>query len=116
VKIEVLYVCDCPNHPAAVALVRDVLRAQGVEADIREVLVANETMAKELEFRGSPTVRVNGRDVVAEPNGAKTVALCCRFYSGSSQICLPPIEAVRRAIVEASEEERPKQGTGIVGE
>lgn len=105
-KIEVLYVADCPTHPAAVALVRDVLRTQGVKADIHEVLVANETMANELEFRGSPTVRVNRRDVVAEPDGTKTVTLCCRFYSGSSQIGLPPIEAVRRAIVEASREER----------
>ena len=102
-RVEILYIRDCPTHLAAVALVRGVLQTSAVESDIEEVLIANETMAKELGFRGSPTIRVNGRDVVAEHNGEKPVALCCRLYSGSNQIGLPPVEAVRRAIVEARE-------------
>ena len=38
-KVEVLYVAECPSHPAAVELVRRVLAAEGVAADIHEVLV-----------------------------------------------------------------------------
>ena len=33
-KIEVLYVPDCPYHPAAVLKLREVLAAEGVVADI----------------------------------------------------------------------------------
>ena len=34
-KVEVLYVAECPSHPAAVKLVRDVLNSEGVEAEVR---------------------------------------------------------------------------------
>lgn len=37
-KVEVLYVAECPSHPAAVKLVRDVLNSEGVLAEVREVL------------------------------------------------------------------------------
>jgi hypothetical protein len=66
VKVEVLYVAECPSHPAAVQLVKDVLTAQGVSAEVREVLVTHEEMASNLKFCGSPTIRINGRDVARE--------------------------------------------------
>jgi hypothetical protein len=47
----------CPTHPAAVKLVKHVLAAEGVEAEIHEVLVSDEAMASDLGFRGSPTIR-----------------------------------------------------------
>lgn len=100
-KIEVLYVAECPSHPRAVKLVRDALEAEGVAADIREVLVADEKMADELRFSGSPTIRINGRDVAEESATSKDFALSCRLYSGSQEIGLPPAELVRRAVVKA---------------
>jgi hypothetical protein len=104
-KVEILYVADCPSQSAAVALVKDVLAAQGVEAEITEVLVTDEQTAHELRFTGSPTIRINGRDV-AEP--AETgFALKCRFYPGSLRIGLPPPELVRLAVAAASEEGKP---------
>jgi hypothetical protein len=103
VKVEVLYVAECPSHPAAVKLVRDELGAQGVAADIHEVLVADEKMANELRFSGSPTIRINGRDVAGEATKSEGFALSCRLYSGSQEIGLPPAEMVRRAVIEASE-------------
>lgn len=99
-KVEVLYVPECPSHPAAVKLVKDVLSEQGMQADVREVLVRDASMAAGLGFRGSPTIRVNGRDVV-EPPGAGVFALSCRLYSGSEHIGLPPVDSVRRAVARA---------------
>lgn len=99
-KIEVLYVADCPSHSAAVTLVKDVLAAQGVSAEVNEVLVPDEQTARELKFVGSPTVRIDGRDV-AEPSPTEAFALSCRLYHGSFRIGLPPIELVRRAVAEA---------------
>ena len=105
-KIEVLYVSDCPSHPAAVKLVKDVLAAEGVATDVYEVLVRDEQMAGELKFVGSPTIRINGRDVAGESQTAKDFALCCRLYLGAKQIGLPPAELVRCAVLEARQEER----------
>jgi len=106
-KVEVLYVSKCPSHPAAVKLVRDVLTAQGVAADIHEVLVADETMAYELQFIGSPTIRINGRDVAEETARLKTFALSCRLYPGSQEIGLPPAALVHRAVAEARRGRKP---------
>jgi hypothetical protein len=107
VKVEVLYVAECPSHPAAVKLVKEVLSAQGVSAEVREVLVAHEEMASDLRFCGSPTIRINGRDVATEPLKAHSFALSCRFYAGSKYAGLPPAEMVRRAVIQAREEDEP---------
>lgn len=100
-KVEVLYVADCPSHRAAVNLIREVLEAQGVAAEIEEVLVKDEAMASELRFPGSPTIRIDGRDVAGEPQGARNFALSCRLYVGSKQAGLPPAEMIHRAVLEA---------------
>ena len=100
-KIEVLYVPECPSRTAAVQLVKDVLRAEGVVAEIREVLVADWRSAADLGFRGSPTIRVNGHDVADRETEA--VALSCRLYPGSSRIGVPPVELVRHAVLQARE-------------
>lgn len=105
-KVEVLYVMDCPTHPAAVRLVKDVLAAESIVAEIREVLVSDEQMATTLGFPGSPTIRVNGRDVVGEPKTAANASFCCRLYRGSEEIGLPPKDIVRKAVLEAHQENR----------
>jgi protein-disulfide isomerase len=89
-KVEVLYVAECPSHPAAVKLVRDVLTSEGVAAEIRELLVTDEAMATELAFSGSPTIRINGWDVTEDSSRANAIGL-------------PPVETVRRAVIEARE-------------
>lgn len=102
-KVEILYVADCPSHPAALTLVRDVLAAQGITAEITEVLVSDEQAARKLKFTGSPTIRINGQDV-AQPSESGVFALSCRLYPGSLRIGLPPVELVRRAVSEARKE------------
>jgi len=101
VKIEVLYVAECPSHPAAVKLVRDILVAEGVAAEVHEVLVRDEGMASELRFLGSPSIRINGKDVAGEPRKAQNFALSCRLYPGSAQVGLPRVEMIQRAVLEA---------------
>lgn len=105
-RVEVLYVEGCPSHGAAVAMVREVLDAQGIETQIEEVLVKDEQMASELRFPGSPTIRVNGLDVVGELHSAASFALSCRLYSGSNHAGLPPPEMIHRAVLEARQRKR----------
>ncbi len=102
-KIEVLYVAACPSHPAAVQLVRDVLVSEGVVAEICEVLITDDDMAKALLFPGSPTIRVNGRDVARESSERNICAMSCRLYPNSGQTGVSPVEWVRRAVLDARE-------------
>ncbi len=100
-KVEVLYVAECPSHAAAVKLVKEVLAAEGVAAEVHEVLVRDEGMAGELRFCGSPTIRINGRDVAGDSQKVQSFALSCRLYPGSKQVGLPPAEVIHRAVLEA---------------
>ena len=104
-RVEVLYVADCPSHPAAVELVKSILLSEGLDWGVHEVLVQDERMAQALRFRGSPTVRINGRDVGEVGENATTAtekfSLSCRLYPGSQRAGLPPVELVRRAVAEA---------------
>lgn len=102
-KVEVLYVAECPSHPAAVKLVRDVLNSEGLAAEIREVLVRDDSMAADLAFSGSPTIRINGQDVAGDSSQAKAFALSCRLYLDSEEMGLPSVEMVRRAVLAARE-------------
>lgn len=79
-KIELLWFQDCPNHKAAERMVRDVLLAMGVSAPIARIEVSDEETGKRLIFPGSPTIRIDGRDI--EP-GWEPCAECsprCRLY------------------------------------
>ena len=105
-KIEVLYVPGCPSRSAAVKLVEKVISTEGVEADIREVVVEDEEMARDLRFTGSPTIRINGEDVAAEPQANQNYAMSCRLYYGSEQIGVPPADQVRQAVHRARERGR----------
>jgi hypothetical protein len=99
VKIEVLYVSDCPNHPPTVERVKQVLAAEGVRVPVHEVLVRNETDARALQFLGSPSVRVNGQDV--EPVEDASPRLSCRLYANLTGV--PGQDSLRRAIAGAKE-------------
>ena len=69
----------CPSHPEALELLQDVLRERGIEEaiELREVFTLED--AVEHGFRGSPTIRIDGRDV--DPAGATDPpALTCRVY------------------------------------
>jgi hypothetical protein len=77
--IEFLFWAGCPSHPEALELLRSVMAERGVEAEVelREVVTDEEAAA--LRFPGSPTIRVDGRDV--DPAGAGDPArLACRIY------------------------------------
>jgi len=100
-RVEVLYVQDCPYHPAAVKRLRDVLSAEGVQAEIHEVAVTDAITAEKYRFRGSPTIRINGRDIAGESQEPESFALACRLYPGAKEIGLPPAEMIQRAVREA---------------
>lgn len=78
-KIDLLYWAGCPSIDEARALLADVLRATGSDAEVQLREVRSDEEAEALRFPGSPTIRVNGRDVDPAGEGARP-ALTCRIY------------------------------------
>ncbi len=77
--IELLYWEGCPSHPEAKALLEQVLAELGRDDQIVMTEVRSDEEAERLHFPGSPTIRVDGRDV--DSNGAAArPALTCRIY------------------------------------
>jgi hypothetical protein len=98
VKIEILYFDDCPNHELVDERVHEVLEELGVQADIVHVNVKDEATATRVRFPGSPTVRVNGEDVIPGHNG-EPYSLRCRVYPTSAGFAgAPDKDAIRVAI------------------
>jgi hypothetical protein len=80
VDIEFLYWEGCPSHPEARQLLDDVLAERGLDAEVKVREVLTQAEAEELRFPGSPTIRVDGRDVDQDGATARP-ALNCRIYT-----------------------------------
>src|SRR5918912_1403413 len=79
-KVQVLYFDGCPTYGAAVKTLRKVLTDEGVQAEIELVSVNTDEDARRLRFPGSPTIRVDGRDLFPAPE-REDWRLVCRVYA-----------------------------------
>lgn len=78
-KVDLLLWEGCPSSPEALELVESVLRERHPGVSVTLVSVETQEEATRLAFPGSPTVRVDGRDV--DPDGAgDRPSLSCRIY------------------------------------
>ena len=78
-KVELFYWEGCPSHPEALELLEAVLAERGLDAAVELRRVETDEEAQALRFPGSPTIRIDGRDV--DPAGAGSrPALNCRIY------------------------------------
>jgi hypothetical protein len=78
-RVELLWWEGCPGWEQALAMVREEMGALGLDADAIQVreMRTDEDAAHE-RFVGSPTIRVDGRDV--QPPGGEPAGLTCRVY------------------------------------
>jgi len=80
VKVELLYFEGCPNYQAYLPRLRALL-PEAAELVLREVPTDDD--AQHTRFLGSPTVRVDGRDVEPDAAARAEYGLQCRIY------CIP---------------------------
>ena len=101
--IELLWFEDCPNYREALALVSELLLELDIPATIRLVEVPDEATGTRVRFPGSPTIRVNGRDVDPSFEGCHDCTPRCRIYATSRGLRgLPERAWVRDALLAAS--------------
>ena len=80
VGVELLWWRGCPSWERALQILRTEMTAVGLDPDTVEVTeIRSDTEAERRDFPGSPTIRIDGRDIQplgpAEPRG-----LTCRVY------------------------------------
>jgi hypothetical protein len=101
--IEVLYVRDCPNYAGALALVERVRAELGIDGELRSSLIGDQAAAQRAGFPGSPTIRVDGRDVEPGSEPPSEISLACRLYRLEHRVAGQPAEQwVRDALLAAS--------------
>ncbi|HET6584716.1 MAG TPA: hypothetical protein VFG69_14765 [Nannocystaceae bacterium] len=95
IDVVILYDDGCPNLDLARAAVSAAVGATGLPVQVREI----ERGDAPVESRGfaSPTVLVDGRDVVA---GAACTNVACRMYASSdgALVGAPPVEEIVAAL------------------
>ena len=102
-RVEILYFEGCPNHEPALELVERVASRLRLEPEIELVEVSDPDTAVDLRFLGSPTVRVNGRDVEPGADERRDYALSCRIYPSERGVTEQPEESwVREALIGAA--------------
>jgi hypothetical protein len=106
VRVELLWWRGCPSWERAVEIVREQMAEAGIDPgtlEVREIL--DDAEAERQSFRGSPTVRVDGRDIEVpgeQPGGSR---LTCRVYrlSDGRVSALPDPADIASALAAARE-------------
>ena len=79
-RVELLWWEGCPSHPQALEDLRDAMSAEGLDPDTVDVIeVESEEQAEAEGFPGSPTIRVDGEDLLP-PGDGEPRGLTCRVY------------------------------------
>lgn len=98
VKVEILYFDGCPSYGLAEKTVRELLEEQGIEADVELVAANTDEEAERLQFPGSPTIRVDGRDLFPVPE-SEGWRLGCRVYATPEGLRgAPTADMIREAL------------------
>jgi hypothetical protein len=103
VRIELLYWEGCPSYPEAKALLEDVLARSGIGAAIEMHEVRSDQEASALHFPGSPTIRIDGRDVDPAGAGARPALTCRIYYLPDGRVSpIPTRDQIDRTIKEGA--------------
>lgn len=101
-RVELPWFHDCPNHPAARALLDELLGALAPGATVDEIDATDPAVAQRHRFPGSPTIRIDGRDVDPSFQDPGDYTPRCRLYRTSAGLGgLPERAWIEAAIVES---------------
>lgn len=78
--VEVLTFAGCPHGCGALQLARTVAADIDQTADVRLVYIKQEQV-EAMRFLGSPSIRVDGRDIEPGAETRRNYAFSCRLYS-----------------------------------
>ena len=86
-QVEFLYFRSCPGHKQALINLKAALQESKIKADLRLINVTTEAQAMRVGFQGSPSIRVNGKDLEGRNEGH---SYGCRIYQIDGKISPTP--------------------------
>ncbi|MCL4287374.1 MAG: hypothetical protein KJ006_06980 [Thermoleophilia bacterium] len=98
-KVELLYFEGCPSYERLLPRLRGLVAAAdpGVGVELRRVETSAEAEGE--RFLGSPTVRVDGRDIDPGADRRRDFGLKCRLYEADDGLApLPPDSLIVAAL------------------
>lgn len=93
-KLEFQYFEGCPNHLKMQNNLYEAIKGLEDKIELEKVLVEDEVAAMQVKFRGSPTLLIDGEDLLGMP-APENPTLACRYYSKG----IPTSEEIREAII-----------------
>jgi hypothetical protein len=79
IRVELLWWEGCPSTPDALTDLRQALADAGLDAPVEMIEIETDEQARRERFPGSPTIRIDGEDVVPCPQ-EEPHSLTCRVY------------------------------------
>ena len=86
-KVEFFYFKSCPSYKQALINLNAALKETGIKADVSTINVTSEARAEQVGFQGSPSIRVNGKDLDGRDQG---YAYSCRIYQIDGKVTATP--------------------------
>jgi hypothetical protein len=97
-KIELLHFDGCPSWVKTQEDIRAVLADRGLSDQVALVNVRSNEEAQELRFVGSPSVRIDGRDIDPETPDSGFNLECRIYWVNGRAAGVPPVELIERAV------------------
>ena len=79
-KIELLYFDGCPGHEAFLPQLQELLAREAVQGELEQRRVETPQAAEAERFLGSPTLRIDGKDVDPGAADRTDFGSKCRLY------------------------------------
>lgn len=96
-KIELLYFDGCPSWQTGLERMKTALQVEQLDDSVVLVKVKDDSDAARLKFLGSPSFRINGKDLWPEERESYT--LSCRIYKTPGSLKgWPSVEMLREKI------------------
>ena len=106
VKVELLYFDGCPGYRKAERNLKDALSREGIRSEVKLVAVNTDEEAGALEVPGSPTIRVDDRDLFPTAE-REDWRLGCRVYATPEGLKDHPTEEMIQAALRRGSGRKP---------
>lgn len=102
-NIEFLYFEDCPSHDKALERLHEIMHQEGIDANIEIIKVETDEQAQKWRFIGSPTIRINDKDIDLVPEDTQYMLSCRIYHWDDGRISpLPSPDMIRNALHKAN--------------
>ncbi len=104
-KVEFLYFEGCPNHEIALSNLKESLSEAGIQTEIEIINVEKPEDAAKHRFLGSPSIRINDKDLEIAEDNETEYSMRCRRYKNGEKMEGYPSKIVILKKLEANEED-----------